>query len=333
TFWTSCLNDKIDKTIELMANCIKTADFSDLSRLEMIFSDYCNEVKSSEFRNQISLVAKRCNLNFSVDGTVLEIFYGMSQIHFVKERENIPVEELSRILNKIKTQLLDGGVNFLIINGKKDIAVAKSALLKHFRGFTPYRWGIFSQKKPDLSSLIFKNSTDCEEFFENPALTGFSGTSIPVLPGYDDRLVYISALSTFLNRGELWRKIRVKQGAYGVFTGVSVPTGLFWFLTYRDSRPENSFFLLKETLEEFLTEKISREQILKLIISCVGKKIVKKTPVSRGISAYMHTYGEIPRKNHLKLRKMLFNLREEDLKLGAKLLLDAMENRRTCIFQ
>lgn len=333
TLWASCLNEKVHKTVELMAGCVKTADFSDLSRLGMIFSDYCKEVKSSEFRNQLGLVAKRCNCNFSVEGTVLEIFYGMSQIRFVKDRENISPKELSRILNKIKGQLLDGGVNFLIISGKKGIGDGKTAMEEHFRDFSPYRWGLFATKNPDLSSLIFKNEIGNSEVFENPALTGFSGTAISVLPAYDDRFVYLAALSAFLNRGELWRKIRVKQGAYGVFTGVAVSTGLFWFLTYRDSQPENSFFLLKETLEEFLTTPISSQQILKIIISCVGKKILKKTPASRGVSAYMHTYEEIPKNRHLKLHKMLLKLREEDLKLGAKLLLNAMDKRRTCIFQ
>ncbi|MFA6891588.1 MAG: insulinase family protein [Sphaerochaetaceae bacterium] len=80
-------------------------------------------------------------------------------------------------------------------------------------------------------------------------------------------------LGQIMTTNDLWSKIRMKGGAYGVVARADLSDGLFQFITYRDPRISESFQDYRKVLERYAREAPSEEEIENAKISLIGLEL------------------------------------------------------------
>lgn len=139
------------------------------------------------------------------------------------------------------------------------------------------------------------------------------------------------ALRSLLSTGFLWEKVRMQGGAYGSSNSFDFFTGDYGLVSYRDPN-------LKETLEIYdqIADYVSNldlpdEELLKIIIGCIGKLDPPLTPDRRGsVSMIDHLTGRTHAMKQ-KIREELLSTKLEDLKAYAGLFLKIKESGNVCV--
>jgi Zn-dependent M16 (insulinase) family peptidase len=147
---------------------------------------------------------------------------------------------------------------------------------------------------------------------------GFAGKAL-VSPIYDTpEEVAGQVLAHYLSTGQLWEKIRMQAGAYGVHANLNSLEKLFVMCTYRDPDPVNSLAVFMDAIKHEGKHKLDEESLEKAIIGTYAKLTRPKTPSQRGFTDFERLVSGVSDEKRARNRSILLDLTAKDLRGVAK---------------
>jgi hypothetical protein len=138
-------------------------------------------------------------------------------------------------------------------------------------------------------------------------------------------------LKSLLGTAYLWERVRIQGGAYGSSSSFDKYSGDFTFISYRDPNLEETLSHY-DAIPEFLSDlDMSREELTKLVIGCVGHLDPPLTPDRKGSVAMVeHLTGITPEWKQQR-RDELLATTVEDLRAFAPLFQKIRDSGAVCV--
>ncbi|MCQ2589611.1 MAG: insulinase family protein [Treponema sp.] len=310
-------------TLELFSQIITTMDFKDEKRLSMLLKELIADTKASVIPEGRSLSARWARSLITVNTTMKEILYGLSQVKTVMEyKKTKPAKLLKKFESIYKQCVASGGVIHLYAD--TDSLTQIKPMLPSFVEKT----GIKKlQPARELTVELLKpyvyNYKACEEKNSQTDIKVDSQTGYGVLISKNAQ--YLSkelaaelVLTNWLNTHALWEKLRTTGGAYGASVSVDGLNEVCVMGTYRDPSPEKSVQVYLETLEELQNAEFTEDEIERTIVTIYGDRICPDSPKATAMDSFERMiYGCSIESQHKKMEQLL-SVKPEDVKAAAK---------------
>ncbi|MGL4740214.1 MAG: insulinase family protein [Sarcina sp.] len=272
------LNSKLNKAFEILEEVIKNTNFSDEKRIKQILEEKRSRIESALFDSGHRIVAKKILSYVSQKGAYEEELSGLTYYYeLVNLVENFDIENLRKDLLEIKEAIFNKNNMLVSFSGTdEDYKVFE----KEFKKFIC----VLDDKKINYQEYNF------EPYAKNEALL-MQGNVQFVAKGGDfkkegfDYTGAMSLLETILGYDYLWNNVRVKGGAYGVFSNFRRDGG-FYIASYRDPNVKetlNVYDGISKYLDEF---NVSEREMQKYIIGTLRKL---DTPISNSAKGEIAT--------------------------------------------
>lgn len=294
------LEDKTDEVFKILEDCISGVTFSDSKRLKSIISSVCAGINSTIVPHAHSYAVMRAMRGVSRLSAISEMLDGLTCKKTFDRIKKMKCPELQKKLDSMFTTIKTSGALITVCADKKGVGLVKKR----------------TAKMVDNLGLVYpkpKRNTSLAEFLKLTELEGVSGRAkktvadevilIPGDIGFACSAVESSAYGTkeyvedmvvahTLEKTELWTKIRMSGGAYGVFLNVNGDLNLTRYCTYRDPKPFESLGVFDDTLENLEDRELTQEEIEHAICGIYADDIEPMTPAGRGICGIMRIlYG------------------------------------------
>ncbi|MGL4992095.1 MAG: insulinase family protein, partial [Sarcina sp.] len=205
------LNSKLNKAFEILEEVITNTNFNDEKRIKQILEEKRSRIESALFDSGHRIVAKKILSYVSQKGAYEEELSGLTYYYeLVNLVENFDTEKLRKDLLEIKEAIFNKNNMLVSFSGTDD---DYKVFEKEFKKFI----SILNNKE------IIYNQYKFNPYAKNEALL-MQGDVQFVAKGGDfkkEGFNYTGAMSlleTILGYDYLWNNVRVKGGAYGVFS-------------------------------------------------------------------------------------------------------------------
>ena len=142
---------------------------------------------------------------------------------------------------------------------------------------------------------------------------------------------HFNVLKSLLSTGYLWERVRMQGGAYGCSNSFDFLTGDFGLVSYRDPNLTETLQIYDEVVE-FLTElNLSKEELKKIIIGCVGHLDPPLTPDRKGSVSMVEYLTGNSWELRQKRREELLSTQMSDLKELIPLFEALKKNGTVCV--
>lgn len=325
-FRVKFLNEKTEEVVQLLEDCICGVNFKDKKRLRSILENICSSVKGGILPHAHFYATLRAMRTINRNCAVSEIMEGFTSVENFFKFKKMKTESLISKLEEMFSRIRNSGALINVTADSEGMKKSRAA----FRKFVERR-NICSPVEPGKSSL--------EEFV---ALTELNGTvvnsrnpladEVIVIPGnigFATRLFASSPLGTknmvhevvaahIIEKSELWTKIRMEGGAYGVFLNVSGDHNSTRFGTYRDPRPFDSLETIEKVYGSLAERQISQEETEQGICGVYADEIEPMTPRSRGGCGFLRLCYGGTETEYTKKTKVLVESTSDDIKKALK---------------
>ena len=296
-FRMSMLEEKCEKALSLLKDCLTGTDFSDSKRVQDILTETRNDFEASVIPDGHTFMANRVCCTLSRKSAVDEIWTGVCQYFSLKKIAANPISETTVSFKRILSEIMRGGA-FIHVTAEESGVEKLNEILPSFINEVK----ISAPKNP-------RASEDCEFFAltkiegegsENPdseafatsSQVGYAAECIPATK-YGDAASYSEEVCThWLSNNLLWEKIRTIGGAYGAFCNTESMVEVLVFATYRDPTPFDSCDAFEECLRLASEMDFSEEEVVRAVMGCYSHFIQPQSPKGRGSSALIRLlYG------------------------------------------
>ena len=321
------LTEKVDKLTYIIEEMALRSDFSDKQRikdlLSRIFSRFDTEINSSTFY----YIRNRALSYFNQSSCIEESLFGIDYYFFVKDlykNFDNKFDEIIENFNKI-SKLLFCRKN-LILHAtvqEKDFDKLSLSLSKF----------IANLPNNDVEHKPWKVTPKVK----NEAFTGQTKVQY-VVRGFDYSQVTdfkwngkMNVLSKILTLEFLHNAVRVRGGAYGCFSIISID-GLMSFSSYRDPNLKNTLDVYDKAVEFIENFDATDDVMLKYIIGAISAKDQPITVSQKGSVALTRYFGGRTFDDIQRERTEILNTTAQDIKNFAPLLRSFNSHNAVCVY-
>lgn len=320
------IEELLDKAFDLVADCLNQTDFSDTVRLkDLVYAQY-NTLNSviAPYAQHFASYRTLCHVNRHY--AVTEIWEGLSSIYTSSRMMQMDMNLLSKKLRTLFRKIKKCGVLVHVTGNAGEIAGARKMLPEFLQKIKAIPVQEKRQSRDsEFYSLVKLPGQKLKEV-RKPGDTLFVDEVIPI-PGTVGYVCSILPSMQFGTRGciqdmvfthsvsntELWNKIRMSGGAYGVYFSEVSDASFSKFSTYRDPKPYESLEQFYNTLEEFKDREYDEDTVEKSIIGCYSDEVSPKTPAGRGTIGFLREISGIKGRDKEKRVEWLLGMNREDL--------------------
>ncbi|NLM01615.1 MAG: hypothetical protein GX220_09225 [Treponema sp.] len=337
-FQVSFLEENADKVVPMLFEAIRTPDFSDEKRIEILSKEFQNEFFNSFASNGSNYVSLRSAAKFSRDNAIDEIWDGLSVLNLVKQMSKMNATELSQKLQEIFQKLQGNGMMICAVGEKKNLDNMENILMPFVKDENvlakPYEcedkrfFELLKITDNDYNHQIIDNNI---EMFETNVRSGFANMSILC-----DKNVHLTNKThniacRYLSNGVLWEKVRMNGGAYGawaVFDEVNEDLNL---TSYRDPNPVATLDIFCEILSEMSKTEISQSEFEKTVTGAYGRMRMPLSPVTEGKNEIIRRLSDISYDDRVSEWNDFFETKPQDLIEAFKLYNKKSKNAKSAI--
>ncbi|MCQ2241240.1 insulinase family protein [Treponema sp.] len=294
------LEDKTDEVFSIIEDCISGVNFSDSKRLKTIICGAYSGINSSLVPHAHSYAVMRAMRSVSRTNAISEIMDGITCRETFGKLKKMKALDIQNKLQSMFSAIKTSGALVTVVADKKGISLVKKRTAKMVQNLD------LAYPKPKRKTKLsdFVKLTDLEgktggpkekiadEVILIPGDIGFACSAVESSPYGSKEYVEDMVVAHVLEKTELWTKIRMAGGAYGVFLNVNGDTNLTRYCTYRDPKPFESLRVFDEIRKGISDRKFSQEEIEHSICGIYADDIEPMTPASRGMCGIMRIlYG------------------------------------------
>ncbi len=348
-FNMKCLSEDFSDALEIFKNCIFKTDFSDVQRLKTVLTSLYNTSvsylnSSSHVYAAYRSVAKQNR--FSAQKEILE---GVSSLFYLKEQKEMDVQKLSKKLNSLLKTIRSSGAMIYAISDEKTLATLKNPIKKMINEFDvkfpKEKFQVQDEEFFKLTDICTKNClakntkisekgdfVPVDEVFIIPGTVAYTSAQVESENKFTKKCVADEVLTHCLATSDLWNKIRVEGGAYGVFFGAKRMNGLSAFGTYRDPKPFDSIDAFYKILEDLKNRNFDEETVEKAVSGIFSEEIEPKVPSQKGLLAISYDWNAYPSNFEKRYLKYLQEINAQDINLASLRYSNAKKGGKIVVF-
>ncbi|MDR2028037.1 MAG: insulinase family protein [Treponema sp.] len=314
------LDEKTGPAMDLALRLITEADFSDQRRIRDLVMEMKSDVDSSLAHWGNNYAASRSGRYFSRARAVDECWNGLDQFDFIHKIAARDTAEICRKLRDIRDTLTNRAGLIANLSGSQG---ALSGALGDFSG----RFSRFGAPRPRntacegsgpfLSPPAVPSPEKAEVYTAASLQVGFASAALPAAPLASREQAAELVLAHHLSTGVLWEHIRMKGGAYGVYTYPDNMENVFYFTTYRDPKPLRSLEIFPAVLREAAKAGPDEESLVKSIIGSYSKETRPRTSAEKGLVDFFRFLYGIEDEHRARKLQFLVDLSAEELSAAA----------------
>ncbi|MGL4991788.1 MAG: insulinase family protein [Sarcina sp.] len=316
------LNNKLIKAFELLEEVIFKTNFDSEVRIKQILDEKKSRIESAIFESGHRIVAKKILAYTSQKGMYEEYLSGLSYYDYLVDILNdFNINKLRNSLEEIRDIIFNK--NNLIINFSgtdEDYIVFEKAVKKFAKAlktsdveYNKYNFDVEAKNEGLLMQgdvqFVAKGGNFKKEGFE------YSGA--------------MSVLETILGFDYLWNNVRVKGGAYGVFSNFRRDGGLY-IASYRDPNVKETLEVYDGIAKYLETFDISEREMQKYIIGTIRKLDTPITNSAKGELASTLYLNGITYEDRVKEREEVLNINIDKIQNFAPLVRKTLNQECIC---
>ncbi|MBQ0039839.1 MAG: insulinase family protein [Treponema sp.] len=294
------LEDKMDEVLSLIEDCISGVDFSDTKRLKTIICGAYSGLASNIVPHAHYYATMRTMRTISRFTAINEIMDGITCLETFSRLRKAKTSEVSERLRKMFSKIRSSGCVMHVTADRKGLALARKrfAVLAENLHLTypkaPRKTKLSEfLKLSEVKGVKGKSSTPAvDEVFLIPGDIGFACCAVESSAYGTKEHVEDMVVAHTLEKSELWNKVRMAGGAYGVFMSVNGDLNTTRFGSYRDPKPFESLETFRLVLEGLDGREMKQSEIDHSICGVYADDIEPMTPQSKGGCGMMRAmYG------------------------------------------
>ena len=316
------LNDKLSKVFELLEEILLNTNLDDEKRIKQILEEKRSRVESGIFDAGHRIVAKKILSYVSDKGAYEEELSGLGYYHFLVDMiENFDIKRIHKELEEV----------IRLVFNKNNIMVSFSG--------TDEDYAMFEKAiKPFIAKLSDEKLTYNDYKFDldakNEGLLMQGNVQFVAKGGDYKKAGYeysgaMSLLETILGFDYLWNNVRVKGGAYGVFSNFRRDGG-FYIASYRDPNVKDTLDIYDGVVEYLNNFDVIDREMQKYIIGTVRKLDSPIGNSSKGEIATTLYLSGVTYEDRVKERNEILSADRNTIKAFAPLLKDVLEQNCIC---
>lgn len=318
-----CLEDKVEKTLELIENVIFNTDFNDEGRIKQLIGEKKARLEGSIISNGHRIAMKKV-LSYAFNrGAYDEKISGLEYYDFlVKLEEKFDGKSIKENLNAVRNAVFNRSNLIISYSGieedynsfKEKVASFIEVLSTDRVGHNIYSFDLGNKNE----GLLTQGNVQYVAKGGNYKLDGYE---------YNGAL---SLVETILGFDYLWNNVRVKGGAYGVFSNFRRDGGAY-IVSYRDPN-------IKETLDIY--EKIpnylanftgDEKEMTKYIIGTIRNQDHPISNSSRGYISTSYYLAGLSYEDLQRERDQVLEADENTIRKFAPLVSDLLRQQYICV--
>ncbi|WP_407397581.1 insulinase family protein [Treponema sp.] len=300
------LEDKTDEVFALLEDCLCGVDFSDSKRLKTIICGAYSGINSSMVPHAHYYASMRAMRTVSRFCAVNEIMDGITCRETFGRLKKMKPSEIQTKLRNMFATIRSSGVLVHVVADRKGVMQVKNRA-----GQMVEKLGLVYPKprrKTKTSDFIKltelegkgvktvskgkSNGLVADEVLLIPGDIGFACCLVDSSPYGTKDYVEDVVVAHTLEKSELWTKIRMAGGAYGVFLSVNGDLNITRYGTYRDPKPFESLMVFEEILKNLDAREFSQEELEHSVCGVYADDIDPMTPHGKGMCGLMRIlYG------------------------------------------
>ncbi len=357
-FNIKCLAEDFGDAVSILADCIYKTDFSDFERLSSVLNSYYTSSVSAVNSMAHTLSYYRASSKLNKFCAQREIFEGFSSLCYLQEQKEMDIKKLSKKLLELLNKIRESGCMIYAVGDSGDLRKIKPELEniadkykikkigsrlassdEDFFKLTDIceKYSINSEQKniENQNSKISEKQNEilhkADEIFIIPGTVGYACTLVSSQKKFDKESLADEVLAHCLSTSDLWNKIRVEGGAYGVFFSPKRVNGVSSFITYRDPKPFASLESFYEVVKSLKGKKFDEKTVEKAVSGIFSEEIEPKVPYQKGMLAVSYDWNGYPSNFEERYLEYLKEIKAEDIKLSAKRFSESCEMGKTVI--
>lgn len=324
-FTFKALEENMEQSFDLLYDFLTKTDFHDTKRLKDIIDSDCNGLFSSVVPHAHWFMSTRTTCKLSRNCAVREIWDGIRSLYFLKEISKENIKKLASHLDSLLKKIRKGGAVINLTADKACLNKAKKLLPAFIEKaeIVPLKKR-FPNKDKDFYALTEipsefvketgKKNPLCDELFLAPGTVAYASSAIKSSSYGTKECVAEDLYAHNLENGDLWKKIRVQGGAYGVYFSSVSDNNMTRFMTYRDPKPFDSLKSFYEALENSSGREFESSEVEKCITGCYSYDLEPLSPSSRGGLAFLRELYGVKDATRAKRMKWMLSITSKDLK-------------------
>ena len=334
------LEEKTDEVFALLGDCLSGVDFSDSRRLKTIICGAYSGLSTNVVPHAHYYASLRSMRTVSRFCAVNEIMDGITCLETFGRLRKMKCSDIQKKLLSMYGKIRSSGVVINVTADRNGLVAARKASERLVADL-----GLCGPKKKRKSSLKeFVALTELEgtsssvknpvadEVFVIPGDIGFASCAVESSPYGTKAYVEDTVLAHALEKSDLWKKIRMAGGAYGVFMNVNGDMNLTRFVTYRDPKPFESLGVFEDMLRNLESREFTAEETEHSVCGVYADDIEPMTPQTRGGCGIMRVLYGGSGKICNKVTSMLLKTGVNGMKRSAKRYSGAVKKGKTVVF-
>ncbi|WP_290459190.1 insulinase family protein [Romboutsia ilealis] len=322
---TKVMDDKIYKSMEIMADIVKNSLFEDNKRIREVIRELISRIEMMLMQAGHQVAVGRVASYFSPAASYMEKISGYDYYKFLKDIENNfdnKIENLKSKLYELQNTIFNKNNLMVFITGEdKELNLLKENINKVV--------DVLSTESLNNNDYTF-NEERKNEGLMTPANVDYvcKGYNFKKL-GYDYNGSLL-VLKTILGYDYLWNRVRVKGGAYGCMSTIA-RTGNMAFVSYRDPNLTETLKAFNEAPDFIKSFDVSDREMTKYIIGTISNLDMPLTPASKGEKALGMYMRGITKEDRQRERDEVLAANVETIKEYNKLIEDVMNKDFICV--
>ena len=328
-FRVKLLEEKLPLALDLLFDCIYTADFFDKDRIRDLLLEYRNDFVASVAPAGNQYAASRTSRLFSRSKAVDEIWNGLTQLYATLDFVEMDQDEFSKKLTGIRDKLVEGGAVVNITADEKYVEKAINLLQPRLEKMPAIK-PPFESRAEDFY-LLTETADYTPEVYTGPLQVGFASVAFPASPFGTKESVAEAVFGHWLTNSLLWEQIRTIGGAYGAYAFPDALEGVFIEASYRDPDPVKTLSAFSECMKKAASFVFDNDTVDKAVTGTYSKEVQPRSPVNRGFTGFVRKLYGIEDEVRKQKMQLLKNITAKDIEKTAKKLLKCYEQNTSAI--
>ena len=304
---TSCLNNNIIDTHNLLKQTLNTVRWDELKRIEQVLNKYIS--RSQNFLEQAHRLALLCAarehspllaMRNAISGRdyIAALLHLQSQLEFPNF-----IAQLATQLQELHLSLMKNCWQFVAITDAVNAVTTD---------------GEFQQVNSYDLPTIAPIARGKLRYWHINSEVNYCAKSIKLQRQTAKESCALKVISTLLTDNYLHYNLREKNGAYGGGAQFSPTDGVLNFFSYRDPHLEQTFEVFDKSLQWLLDFKLNQSHIDQGLIQIFAATDKATQPPELAANSYLKMYKKINLDKILLRRKLLLKLTVDDIKQVAE---------------
>ncbi len=321
SFFGKALARKQDRLFEIIEEIQSQYDFSNLTRLGQLLTEYRATQEAAVVHNGHRLAISLASRNMSLSSALSELWYGVHQLQYLKEiTSNLNNEKLADIADHLSqiaaAVFISRNLKVGLVGEEENLARAEQQVADLDRAL-PSSAGRNDQPFGG-PSFFAPEDRFLREGWHTSSAVSFVATVFPaVRMGHADAPA-LSVISKLLRASFLHREIREKGGAYGGFALYHAEDGRFGMASYRDPHIAATLDVYQRAVDYIQSGKYADEDIKESVLQVCSDIDKPLTPVEKGMQAFHHQHIGMTNEKRAEFKKGVLAVTRETVIAAAK---------------